>query len=311
MNNKATIAVPGGKIARRRIIFWVLSIWILSSCGVTPPSTGSGQSFVLVTPNPSALPTPSPFQPAGAVLAPPEAATLISTFTPLPPTDTPLPTLEFTATTLPLPTAPAPSARTQYTIFAILDYSGYQLAADETIRYTNQTGTALNELVLSVQPNRKGGFSLENILLDGNSLNYDLSGQRLTVYLLQPLPPGAQAVLAMRFRVSIPPKGKEHPYGYDVDQVNLTDWYPFIVPYQDGWILHDPGPLGEHLVYDAADFEVNIKTTQTGIVIAASGLDEPNGEWTRYRLHGGRTFAFSASDQFLVFDAVAGAAQIR
>jgi len=106
---------------------------------------------------------------------------------------------------------------------------------------------------------------------------------------------------------------RSQPYGYDGDQVNLTDWYPFVVPYNNGWILHDPTSLGEHLVYDAADFEVNIRTTQTGVVIAASGLvdPQPNGEWTRYRLMGARTFAFSASDQFLVYDATAGAAQIH
>jgi len=291
-----------------------LCVWIFSSCTIpssAPSSTGSGQSFVLVTPNPSALPTPTPFQPAGAILAPPDSPTLASTFTPLPPTDTPLPTLEFTATTLPPLTSPAPSTRTHYTLFAILDYAGNQLAGDETIKYTNQTGTTLNELVLAVEPNLEGGFTLENILLDGNSLNYDLSGQRLTVHLPQALAPDAQAVLAMRFRISIPPKTKEHPYGYDVDQVNLTDWYPFVVPYRDGWILHDPWPLGEHLVYDSSDFEVNIKTTQMEIVIAASGLAEPNGEWTRYSLQGARTFAFSASDQYLIVDAVAGTASIR
>jgi hypothetical protein len=313
MNNKAQAGISGGYIINR-LPLCILGILILSSCtlpSAAPSSSGSGQSFVLVTPNPSALPTPTPFQPAGVVLAPPDAPTLVSTFTPLPPTDTPLPTLEFTATALPPLTSPAPSTRTHYMIFAILDYAGNQLAADETIKYTNQTGTALNELVLAVQPNLEGGFTLENILSNGTSLTYDLSGQRLTVQMPQALAPNAEVALAMRFRISIPPKSKEHPYGADVDQVNLTDWYPFIVPYKDGWILHDAWSLGEHLVYDSSDVEVNIKTTQTGIVIAASGLGEPNGEWTRYSLQGARTFAISASDQFLVVDAVAGAASIR
>ena len=157
----------------------------------------------------------------------------------------------------------------------------------------------------------KGGFTLENILLDGNPLNFDLSGQRLTVYLPQPLQPNAQLTLAMRFRISIPPKVRDHPYGYDLDQVNLTDWYPFIVPYSNGWILHDDYYLGEHLVYDSSDFEVNIKTTDTGITIATSGVAEPNGEWTRISLYGARTFAFSASDQFQFVDATAGGATIR
>jgi hypothetical protein len=54
------------------------------------------------------------------------------------------------------------------------------------------------------------------------------------------------------------------------------------------------------------------KRRSPGIVIATSGVEEPNGEWTRYRVNGARTFAFSASDQFRYVDAtVAGGAQIR
>jgi hypothetical protein len=127
----------------------------------------------------------------------------------------------------------------------------------------------------------------------------------------QPLAPGAQITLAMRFRIAIPAKVKDAPYGYDVDQVNLTDWYPFIVPYINGWVLHDLSYLGEHLVYDAADFDVNVKTTNAGIIFATSGVEEANGEWTRYRLNGARTFALSASDQFQFVEATSGGAAIR
>jgi hypothetical protein len=148
-------------------------------------------------------------------------------------------------------------------------------------------------------------------MLDDNPLNYDLNGHQLTVYLPQALAPGAQAVITMRFRIDLPAKVQDHPYGFDIDQVNLTDWYPFVVPYSNGWILHEPSALGEYLVYDSADFEVNIRTTQPGVIIAASGVEEPNGEWTRYRISGARSFAVSASDQFLILDAVAGGAQIR
>ncbi|MGE5462748.1 MAG: M1 family metallopeptidase [Syntrophothermus sp.] len=287
----------------------LLSLLLVSlSCSFPQVAQTGASPLVFVSPNPEASATPTPFQPLVPGTATP---TLEYTFTPVPPTDTPLPTLEYTATPLPLPTAASATARTQYSMYVLFDYQGHQLGTDETIRYTNQTGTALNELVLAVESNLSGGFSLENIMLDGDVLNYDLGGQWLTVSLPQPLAPGAQLTLTMRFRIDIPAKARDHPYGYDVDQVNLTDWYPFIVPYVNGWVLHDPAYVGEHLVYDAADFEVNIKTTQPGVVIAASGLEEPNGEWTRYRISGARTFAFSASDQFQIVDAVAGGAKIR
>jgi hypothetical protein len=290
----------------RRTLFHIAFCLFIVACSfpfVTPPS-----SVVFVSPNPEPSPTYTPFQPVGDSLAPEDPATALPTFTPQPPTDTPLPTLAFTATPLAPPSSLPASARTQYTLHALLDYSSYQLAVDETIRYTNQTGVTLGELVMAVVPNLRDGFSLENIMQDGNALQYDLSGQRLTVSLPQGVAPGAQATLSMRFRISLPAKIKEHPYGYDIDQVNLTDWYPFVVPYSNGWVLHEPGAMGEYLVYDAADFEVNIRTTQPDVVIAASGLadSEPDGEWTRYRLSGARTFAFSASDQFLVYDATAG-----
>jgi hypothetical protein len=264
--------------------------------------------LVFVSPNPDASATPTPFQPLVPGTPTP---TLAYTFTPLPPSDTPPPTLEFTATALPPPTSAPATARTQYTMFVLLDYQDHQVGADETIRYTNQTGVALDELVMAVEPNLRGGFSVENMMLDGNQLNYELNGQWLTVHLPQPLAPGAQAAITMRFRIDVPAKVKDQPYGYDVDQVNLTDWYPFIVPYNNGWVLHDPSNVGEHLVYEAADFDVNLKTTQPDVVIAASGLEEPNGEWTRYRINGARTFAFSASDQFQIVDATAGGATIR
>src|SRR5215212_995707 len=254
----------GSRLARTvlRLGFCLL----LSACSLPAALGAQPPGLVLVTPNPNALPTSTPFQPAGDSL-PPLEPTLVSTYTPLPPSDTPPPTLEFTATALISPTAPSPSARTQYTLYALLDYSGHQLGVDETIRYTNQTNVTLGELVMAVEPNLRGGFTLENIMLDGSPLTYDLNGQRLSVYLPQGLAAGAQAKLTMRFRIDIPAKIKEHPYGYDIDQVNLTDWFPFVVPWRDGWVLHEPGALGEHLVYDAADFEVNLRTTDSSVVI--------------------------------------------
>lgn len=293
-----------------RSAFLFLLLFI-TSCNLSTPRQALPPTLVLVTADPNASPTPTPFQPLDSNYIPVNAPTLVSTFTPLPPTNTPLPTLEFTATPLPQPTSPSQTARTQYTLYALLDYYGHQLAVDETVVYTNQTGVPLNEIVMAVEPMHRGGFTMEHILFGDVGLDFDITDHRLTVFLPQPLQPNSQIALAMRFRIAIPAKVKDAPYGYDVDQVNLTDWYPFVVPYRGGWVLHDEYYLGEHLVYDAADFEVNVKVTEGNITFAASGLAEPVGEWTRHRLHGGRAFALSASDQFKVLDATAGGAQIR
>jgi len=293
-----------------RSIFLLLLL-LLTSC--TLPTTGQAvpPTLVFVTANPNSSPTPTPFQPADSNYIPIEPPTLESTFTPIPPTNTALPTLAYTATSLPQPTSPPQSARTQYVIYALFDYYGNELAADETVIYTNQTGVALNEIVMAVESMHRGGFTMEHILLDGNPLNFDISGHRLTVYLPQSLQPNAQLILAMRFRIDIPAKLKGHPYGYTYNQVNLVEWYPFVVPYINGWVLHDEYYLGEHLVYDAADFEVNVKLVEGDVTIATSGVEEPNGEWTRYRLYGARTFALSASDRFQMVESSVGAAAMR
>jgi hypothetical protein len=194
----------------------------------------------------------------------------------------------------------------------LFDYSGRQLAVDETIRYTNQAGASLSEIVLAVEPNlTPNSFTLETLFLDGSTPNYMLEGHRLTVTLPGTLAPGDSISLSMRYRLAIPPKHFNKPYGYLGYQTNLTDWYPFVVPYDNGWVLHDPWAFGEHMVYDSADFEVNLKVSDEDVIVAASAPPEPNGEWTRYRLNGARTFAISASDRFRVTESAVGEVVIR
>ncbi len=192
-----------------------------------------------------------------------------------------------------------------------MDFNAHTLAVDETIRYYNGTGVALSDIVLSVQPNRFGGFTLNSLAQDNVALSsYSLSGQRLAITLPQQLPAGSATTFILNFSISLPSKGSNDLYGYDFNQVNLVDWYPFIVPYSGGWILHEPGPFGEHLVYDASDIEVNLKTG-SDVIVAASAPSEPNGEWTRYRLYGARTFTLSASNEFLVSESAVGSTKIR
>ena len=74
-------------------------------------------------------------------------------------------------------------------MYVLFDYQDHQAGTDETIHYTNQTGVTLNEIVMAVEPNLRGGFSIENMMINGSPLNYDLGGQWLTVQLPQPLAP--------------------------------------------------------------------------------------------------------------------------
>ena len=297
-------------MSRKLASLCVLGIWMLISCAPAAPAALPG-GLVLVTANPDASATPTPFQPnlsqetpvPSALPAPSEAPP-----TALPPTATPVPE----PTTPPSTPVPATS-RTQYILYTTLAYSGHSVSVDETVRYVNTTGTSLSSVVLAVEPNLwTGCFSLAGLSQDDAALtNYSLNGQQLTVNLNGPLAPGAATTLRLNYSLALPAKRYEGTFGYLGYQVNLTDWFPFVVPYAGGWILHDPMPFGEHLVYDAADFEVNLKVDDPAVVVAASGLAEANGDWTRYRLQGARTFSISASDRFLVQESAVGPIVIR
>jgi len=295
----------------------VLSAFWLAAC-LPPlpaaPPPGSGQAFVLVTLDPHASATPTPFQPAHLTDTPTAR-----------PTETPAPTATLPPTPLPAPTSTPPStpppsatlapspARTQYTFYVDLDYARHTAAVSESILYFNTTGQSLSELVLAVEPNRWSDCFFLNVLMqDGVPLTqYRLEGQRLTLSLAPPLPAGASTTIALGYNLSLPPKSYEGTFGYLGYQTNLTHWYPFIVPYSSGWVLHEPWAFGEHLVFEAADFEVNVRVSDPNVVVAASAPPEPNGEWTRYRLRAARTFALSASTQYRIAESAVASVSIR
>ncbi len=298
-------------LPRPRLIPVLCLLLALAACLPAAPVPALPGPIQLVTVDPNATATATPFQPSM------QTDTPIPTWTPVP-TDLPTltPTLEVPTSTQPSstqdPGAPAPG-RTQYIFFATLDYANHYLLVEETIRYYNSTGQPLNEIVMAVPPNLWGGaFSLNAMTQDGTALaNYSLVGERMSVILLQPLAAGAPTTFTLNFAVSIPSKRYDSTFGWSGDQVNLTDWFPFIVPFQGGWVLHDAWAFGENLVYDAADFELNLKVSDPSVVIAASAPAQANGEWTLYRIYAARTIAFSASASYLVSESAVGNTAIR
>lgn len=308
---------------RLRRVLALAGLMALSACAPAAPAEAGSPPLVLVTLDPHASSTPTPFQPgpadtavfnmiltqmAGTAQVPQPSAT--PTIEPSSPAPTEMPTRE------PPPSVPTPapaSTRAQYTFFVTLDYSGRSVAVNESIRYTNNTGDSLPNIVMAVEPNLwTNCFSLDQLSQDGTAVaDYTLSGQRLTISMPQALAPGASTTLSVGYSLSLPAKSSNATFGYESNQVNLTDWYPFIVPYSGGWVLHDPWSFGEQLMYDAADFDVSVKVDDPDVVLAASAPGETNGSTTHYRLKAARTFALSASDSFKMDESAVGDVKIR
>lgn len=272
------------------------SLWIallLTAClpAALPPSSLPTTPYVLVTVNPDASPTPTPFQP---VQEPRPTATL------------PIPSPTPTATI-----SNPPAKRAQYQLTVTLDYAAHTLDVDEMIRYPNLSGEVLPHLILAVEPNRwPGCFTLNLIQVNGQAAPYNLSGGWLEVTLNPPLSPDETATLHLQYRLVMPWAHSNQIFGYNNWQLNAVDWYPFVIPYApgQGWLQHEPSTVGEHLVYDIADFEVTIHLADktTNVLIAASA--PANGD--RYRLSGGRNFVFSASPYFLTTSTTAAGVTI-
>ena len=185
-----------------------------------------------------------------------------------------------------------------------MDYAAHSLSVDETISYQNATGGNLTSLVLAVEANMwKGCYLQDSLLVNGQAVDeVDLDGIRLEVPLAAPLVPNETLVLFLHYELHLPPSDSYQLFGYKGLQTNLVNWYPFVVPYVpgQGWLLHPPANVGEHLVYDEAAFDVTLHLTDSNkvAVVAASAPAETVSDGWHYHLEKARTFVFSISSEY-------------
>jgi len=298
------------------LLFFVFCCLLLTSCAPTLITTTTStdpqplSGYVFVTANP--LPTATPFQPSLPTMTGPPTLTPLDSPTPtatatFPPTETPTlpPTAVPSETPVP-PPPPAASDKPQYAITALLDYAGHTVQVSEAVLYPNRSGDTLSKVVLGVNSNLWNGvFSLQSLSVnDQPSANYTLEGQWLTVNLDLPLQPGQALKIGLSYQLALPySASKVENFGYTGRQTNLIDWYPFVVPYMNGeWVLRDPYPFGENLVYELADFRVSLSFADPAnapVVAASAPAAFENGALV-YNLPNARNFTLSASPEYLV-----------
>ncbi|MFN8401807.1 MAG: M1 family metallopeptidase [Anaerolineales bacterium] len=210
------------------------------------------------------------------------------------------------------PTVESPNIpdHAKYILDTVLDYDLHRVNVTETIQYPNHTGQELNSLTLAIAANLWADcFHLNKVSVNGTPVtDYTLNQHRLDLPLPTPLAPDSVSKVTLRYSLSLPYMDQVNSqrariFGYSDVQMNLVNWYPFIVPFKNGeWTIREPWSHGEYLVYPIADFEVNLKfaNPENQPIVATSGFAEPNGDVTRYTLTNGRAFAISASREFQV-----------
>jgi hypothetical protein len=291
----------------------LLSACATASVGSTTTSTDPQplDAFVLVTANPQATSTPfQPSLPTDTALpsaTPSPSATPVASDTPQP-SDTPVIPPTSIPTDTPAVAAPPPGSvdRSQYVISALMDYAGHTVTVSEAVIYPNRSADALASIALAVNSDLWSGvFALQTISVnDQTSSNYSLSGQWLRVNLDTPLQPGQSVKIGIGYQLNLPySSAKFENFGYTGRQTNLIDWYPFVPPYIGGqWVLPDPYPYGENLVYEKADFRVSLSFSDPAnapVVAASAPATLENGALI-YVLPNARNFTISASPNYLV-----------
>ncbi len=285
MQNKNTIT-RSHKI--NNLLFIFIAVFTISSCSPTTAVT-----LPTSTIHTAAIPTNIPENPSAATLP----ASVM--------TETPFPSEEIsTIEDIPIP---------EYQLSIRYDYTTQTAQIDETINYTNPSAFPLSNIKLAVDPLRYSNtFLLESVKINQSDFTeFELGKNWINLPIDPSLNPGESLDLKLSYTLKLPsisnpqPDQKPGIFGYTVLQTNFVDWYPFIPPLtQDGdWLIHDPGFFGEYLVYDLANFsvEINLENTPQNSIIAASAVPTVNNQnQYLYEHKAARNFVWSFSPSFIV-----------
>lgn len=226
---------------------------------------------------------------------------------PLPATPTaPTPPATATASPTVAPSAtyhaPMPMVRPQYRLIATLDFAAHYLAVSQQITYTNNQATPL-EMIPLVVPVADELITITSIEYDrGTDWSYHgrAQGGSAELWLARPLLPGEVLQIEIDYAIAVP----ERPtlLGWTARQMTFIDWYPFIPPYlaERGWVINEPTPQGEYLVYESADFDVSLYTVHPPALLqiaAPAPETRREGGW-HYQLAHARRFVWAASGHY-------------
>ena len=247
----------------------------------------------------------------------PVIATLLQAKTAGVATGTPAMNAGRTQTISPAATQPvAFQQRSRYTLKVTFDYSANRLQVVEEVAFINRVTQPLDEVLLVVEANRiQGVFNLKVLTWsDGSKIKgYLLEGARLRIPLLKPLTPAG--VVNLHLEYELKPSNQPGPLSNSGRQINLVDWYPYAPPYHSGqgWLAYEPAGVGEHLVYDTADFDVSIRLLNPpeNLKLAASTLAETIEGGYRYHAQDVRNFSWSASTDYVVREEVHGKTRVQ
>ncbi len=258
-----------------------------------------------------------PTAPSAATSSP---ATLASTATPTVLPEAITSTAEPTAPAL-MPTRLSQSAELldaapDVTLDVELFYLEHWMKVRQTVALDNHSPDAWSEIVFNVPINATPtAFYLDQLHVILPDTTQDGTPSFITpetilrVPMPRPVMPGEAVLIAMEYRVLIPPvAATDWPpvgtTGWRFELIQAGEWYPALVPYIDdeGWHTWDYRRVGDPTVYPLVDTRLNVKV-EPGITVVSGGAlgQDAEGIW-RFEAPAGRGVAFLASDRFTVLE---------
>ena len=200
-----------------------------------------------------------------------------------------------------------------YEISVVFDYLTQSANIEQSIQFVNNSSFELSEIRLACDSLRyPNSFSIQNATTNSkNNIEITEEDYYLSIDLEKPLLPGKKIDIQIDYSLSVPPlpppadDKKPGIFGYSAVQTNFVDWYPFLPPLdkEGNWVLHEPWFYGEYLVYDLANFEIEIELVNTlpETQIAASTLpkEQIDNIYT-YESKLVRNFVWSVSPSYVV-----------
>ncbi len=204
----------------------------------------------------------------------------------------------------------APQSNSEYEIKVSFNYGLQQASVKQQIIYSNALPQTINSFLLACDPLRyKSAINIKEVFVNEQAADVEIGSYWLKINLKDPLLQGEGVTINISFELSLPPipepadDRKPAIFGYTPLQSNFADWYPMIVPRDENgqWILHDPWYYGEYLVYDLANYSIDIKIEDfvENLRVAASTKGEmaQDGSFL-YQHENARNFVFSIGPSY-------------
>ena len=227
------------------------------------------------------------------------------------------------------------------TIIAVFCDTTKTLSATQTILYTNRTGQTLNEVKFHIYANAYqdgaanppisedeipnafpdgksfGGIDIHNLDIDGQRTIPTIDGQDDTILiarLLRPLPPNRTVSITKSYTVRL--AHIKHRLGWTRDVVNLGNFYPVPVMFEDGaWKTIPYSNMGDPFFNAMHNFDVHL-TVPRDFVVASSGIlmnrnEKAEKTTLHLRAYAIRDFAMVLSPYFQVVTRNLGKTMVR